>query len=62
MQRVSIFFGVASSAARSTYEAMFEAMVEAGIRARNHGFQQILFLGDSRRVVQAFRKKGHPIG
>ena len=60
MQGVSNFFGVASSAARSTYEAMFEAMVEAGIRARNHGFQQILFLGDSRRVVQAFRKKKTP--
>ena len=27
MQGVSIFFGVASSAARSTYGAMFEAMV-----------------------------------
>ena len=26
---------------------MFEAMVEADIIARNHGFQQVLFLGDS---------------
>uniref|UniRef100_A0A7N2MUY6 Reverse transcriptase zinc-binding domain-containing protein n=1 Tax=Quercus lobata TaxID=97700 RepID=A0A7N2MUY6_QUELO len=57
MEGVRIFYGVVSSAARSTRGAMFEAMVEAGFRASNHGFQQILILGDSRRVVQAFRKK-----
>ena len=39
---------------------MFEAMVEADIRARNHGFHQVLFLGDSRRLVQALRKKKAP--
>ena len=39
---------------------MFEAMVEADITARNHGFQQVLFLGDSRRLVQVFRKKKAP--
>ena len=39
---------------------MFEAMVEADITARNHGFQQVLFLGDSRRLVQALRKKKAP--
>ena len=36
---------------------MFEAMVDAAIRVKHHGFQYILFLGDDRRVVQAFRKK-----
>ena len=39
---------------------MFEAMVEADIRSRNHGFQLVLFLGDSRRLVQALRKKKAP--
>ncbi|KAF3946252.1 hypothetical protein CMV_027461 [Castanea mollissima] len=57
MQGVIVFFGVASSAARSKGGAMFEAMVDAAIRAKHHGFQYILFLGDDRRVVQAFRKK-----
>ena len=57
MQGVSVFFGVACSAARSKGGAMFEAMVEAAIRAKHHGFQYVLFLGDDRRVVQAFRKK-----
>ncbi|KAL0009418.1 hypothetical protein SO802_010920 [Lithocarpus litseifolius] len=57
MQGVSMFFGVACSTARSKGGAMFEAMVEAAIRAKHHGFQFVLFLGDDRRVVQAFRKK-----
>ena len=57
MQGVHVFFGVASSAAGSKGGAMFEAMVDAAIRAKHHGFQYILFLGDDRRVVQAFRKK-----
>ncbi|KAL0001429.1 hypothetical protein SO802_015210 [Lithocarpus litseifolius] len=57
MQGVSVFFGVACSIARSKGGAMFEAMVEATIRAKQHGFQYVLFLGDDRRVVQAFRKK-----
>ena len=37
--------------------AMFEVMVDVAIRAKHHGFQYILFLGNDRRVVQAFRKK-----
>uniref|UniRef100_A0A7N2LM14 Uncharacterized protein n=1 Tax=Quercus lobata TaxID=97700 RepID=A0A7N2LM14_QUELO len=57
MQGVSVFFRVACSAARSKGGTMFEAMVDAAIRAKHHGFQYILFLGDDRRVVQAFRKK-----
>uniref|UniRef100_A0A7N2MKQ3 Uncharacterized protein n=1 Tax=Quercus lobata TaxID=97700 RepID=A0A7N2MKQ3_QUELO len=57
MRGVSGFFGVASCAARSKGGAMFNAMVDATIRAKHHGFQYILFLGDDRRVVQAFRKK-----
>ena len=52
-----MFFGVACSAARSKGGAIFEAMVDVAIRAKHHGFQYILFLGDDRRVVQAFRKK-----
>ncbi|KAF3975213.1 hypothetical protein CMV_001525 [Castanea mollissima] len=57
MQGVCVFFGVASSAARSKGGVMLEAMVDAAIRAKHHGFQYILFLGDDRRVVQAFRMK-----
>ena len=56
----NIFFGVDSSVAGSTCRAMLEAMVEACIRARNHGFQKVLFLGDSRRLVLAFIKKKAP--
>ena len=52
-----MFFEVACSATRSNGVVMFEAMVEAAIRAKQHGFQYVLFLGDDRRVVQAFRKK-----
>ena len=35
-------------------------MVEAGIIARNHGFQQILFLSYSKELIQSFKKKKAP--
>ena len=35
-------------------------MVEAGIIARNHGFQQILFLSYSKEFIQSFKKKKAP--
>ena len=57
MQGVSVFFGVACSATKSKGGAMFEAMVDTAIRAKHHGFQYILFLGDDRKVVQAFKEK-----
>ena len=43
MQGISVFFEVACSATRPKGAAMFEAMVEAAIRAKQHGFQYVLF-------------------
>ena len=60
MQGASIFYGVTSSVARTTCGAMLDAVVEAGIKAKNHGFQYVLFLGASRQLVQVFRHKKTP--
>ena len=45
------------SVARTTYGAMLDVVVEAGIRAKYHGYQQVLFLGASRKLVQVFRHR-----
>ena len=37
--------------------ALLDAMVEATIKAKNHGFQYILFLGTSRHLVQLFQHR-----
>ena len=50
-ERVCVFSGAASTG------ALFEAMVAAGITARDHGFYHLLFLIDSRNVVQVFKKE-----
>ena len=60
ISRERIFCGVVSSKARTIREALLEAMVEAGITARNHGFQQILFLSYSKELLQSFKKKKAP--
>ena len=60
MQGDSIFYGVISSVARTTCGTLLDAVVEAGIKARNHGFQCVLFLGASRQLVQVFRHKRTP--
>ena len=60
MQGDSIFYGVTSNVARTTCGAMLDAMVEAAIKAKNHGFQCVLFLGASRQLVQVFRHKKTP--
>ena len=39
-----------------------EAMVEAGITARNHGFQQILFLSYTGNFFNPLRSKRLQIG
>ena len=57
MQGDSIFYSVTSSAAKATCGAMLDAVVEAGIRVKNHGYQQVLFLGASRKLVQVFRNR-----
>ena len=60
MQGDSIFYGVTSSASRTTCGAMLDAVVKAGIRAKNHGYQRVLFLGASRKLVQVFRHRKIP--
>ena len=57
MEGVCVFSGVASTSASSTTWALFEAMIAAITIARDHGFQHVLFLSDSRNVVQVFKKE-----
>lgn len=60
MQGNIIFKGVSSCAAETIPNAIQEAMVEAVIKARSLGFNQILFLSDSRRSVQVTNKEIAP--
>ena len=53
----SLFYGVNSCVAGTAVEALLDAMVEAAIKAKNHGFQYILFLGASRHIVQLFQHR-----
>ena len=57
IEGVCVFSGVASTLAKSSMRALFKAMVAAGITARGHGFHHLLFLIDSRNVVQVFKKE-----
>ena len=52
-----MFCGVASSTAISTYGAV---LVEAAIKARSHGYHRILFLSNSRNLVQVINNKKNP--
>ena len=52
-----LFYGVNSCVAGTAVEALLDAMVEAAIKAKNHGFQYILFLGASRHLVQLFQHR-----
>jgi len=56
IEGVCVFSGAASTLAKSSTGAQFEAMVAAGITARDRGFH-LLFLTDSRNVVQVFKKE-----
>nr|XP_023918689.1 uncharacterized protein LOC112030231 [Quercus suber] len=47
----SLFYGVNSNVADTTSGALLDAMVEAALKAKNHGFHYILFLGTSRHLV-----------
>ncbi|KAL0004917.1 hypothetical protein SO802_012478 [Lithocarpus litseifolius] len=62
MQGNIIFEGVSSCAAETIPNAIQEAVVEAAIKARSLGFNQILFLNDSRRSVQVTNKEIAPSG
>ena len=52
-----MFCGVASSTAISTYGAV---LVEAAIKARSHGYHRILFLSNSRNLVQSHQQEEEP--
>ena len=60
LQGVIMFCGVASSTAISTYGAVQEALVEAAIKARSHGYHRILFLSNSRNLVQSHQQEEEP--
>lgn len=49
-----MFTGCTSSAAATGFDAAQEALVEAAIRARSLGFNNILVLSSSRRIVQVY--------
>ena len=52
-----MFFGVASSTARTSTGALLEAVIEAGLAAKDQGFQHILFLSDSKGLTQIIKKE-----
>ena len=46
-----------SSNARTTTGALLEAVVEVGMTAKDQGFNQVLYLTDSRKLLQTFKIK-----
>ena len=42
-----MFFGVASTFAKTSTGALLEAIIEARLEAKDQGFQNVLFLSDS---------------
>ena len=52
-----MFYGLNSSVADTTCGALLDAMVEAALKAKNHGFQYILFLDTSRHLVHLFQHR-----
>ena len=57
LQGDKVFFGVASSNARSSTGALLEAIVKASLAAKNQGFQRVLFLTDGKGLTQIIRKE-----
>ena len=53
-----MFFGAVSSNARTSTGALLEAVIEAGLAAKDQGFQHVLFLSDSKSLLQTFKMKG----
>lgn len=62
IQGATVFKGCTSSAAGSAYGALLEALMEAAVQARIHGFNQILVLSSSKRLVQLFNMNCNPSG
>ena len=46
-----------SSNAKTSTGALLEAVVEAGLAAKDQGFQHVLFLSDSKSLLQTFKLK-----
>ena len=57
IQGERVFFGVNSSNARTSIGALLEAVVEAGMAAKDQGFHHVLYLTDSRKLLQTFKMK-----
>ena len=57
MQGYKLFFGVASTFATNSTGALLEAVIEAGLIAKDQGFQNVLFLNDSKGLMQTIKEK-----
>ncbi|KAF3962232.1 hypothetical protein CMV_013230 [Castanea mollissima] len=53
----NVFFGVASTTARTATGALLEAVIEAGLAAKAQGFPNVLFITDSKRLMQTIKKE-----
>ena len=51
LQGYKVFFGVASTSATTSTGALLEAVIEAGLIAKDQGFQNVLFLSDSKGLM-----------
>ena len=52
-----MFFGVASTFATTSTGALLEAVIETGLIAKDQGFHNVLFLSDSKGLMQIIKKK-----
>ena len=52
-----MFFGVASTSTTTSTGALLEAVIEAGLVAKAQGFPNVLFLSDSKKLLQIVKKK-----
>ena len=52
-----MFFGVASTSATTSTRALLEAVIEAGLIAKDQGFHNVLFLYNSKGLMQIIKKK-----
>ena len=52
-----MFFGAISGNARTSIGALLEVVIDAGLVAKDQGFQHVLFLSDSKSLLQTFKIK-----
>ena len=60
LQGEIMFSGVASCAASSAYGAGLEALMEVALKARNMGFNRVIFLSNSKSLVQMSNRERAP--